>query len=76
MTKFVSIGKTFINVEHVLTVTKPDGNDHIWIEMDSGQSIEAEGKYVLHDWGGAAATLRCARKKKKQIISYFDEVDS
>ena len=32
--------------------------------------------YVLHDWGGAAATLRCARKKKKQIISYFDEVDS
>ena len=32
--------------------------------------------YVLHEWGGAAATLRCARKKKKQIISYFDEVDS
>lgn len=32
--------------------------------------------YVLHDWGGAATTLRCARKKKKQIISYFDEVDS
>ena len=32
--------------------------------------------YVLHDWGGAATTLRCARKKKKQIISYFDEVGS
>lgn len=30
--------------------------------------------YVLHDWGGAATTLRCARKKKKQIISYGDEV--
>ena len=25
--------------------------------------------YVLHDWGGAAATLRCARKKKK--TDYF-----
>ena len=46
MTNFVSIGKTIINVEHVLTLTKPDGNDHIWIEMDSGQSIEAEGKYL------------------------------
>lgn len=32
--------------------------------------------YVLHDWGGAATTLRYARKKKKQIISYLDEVDS
>lgn len=26
--------------------------------------------YVLHDWGGAATTLRCAKQKKKQIISY------
>lgn len=25
---------------------------------------------VLHDWGGAAATLRYARQKGKQIISY------
>ena len=30
--------------------------------------------YVLHDWGGAATTLRCAKQKKKQIISYYDEV--
>ena len=26
--------------------------------------------YVLHDWGGAATTLRYAKRKKKQIISY------
>lgn len=42
MTKFVSIGKYFINLEHVLTVTAPDANNRIWIEMDSGQTIEAE----------------------------------
>ena len=40
------------------------------------ESADVVVAYVLHDWGGAAATLRCARKKKKQIISYFDEVDS
>lgn len=45
MTRFVSIGKYFINTEHVLTVTAPDANDRIWIELDSGQTIEAEGKY-------------------------------
>ena len=27
---------------------------------------------VLHDWGGAAATLRYARQKGKRIISYKD----
>ena len=32
--------------------------------------------YVLHDWGGAATTLRCATQKKKQIISYRDEMGS
>lgn len=32
--------------------------------------------YVLHDWGGAATTLRCAKQKKKQIISYRDEIGS
>ena len=32
--------------------------------------------YVLHDWGGAATTLRCAKQKKKQIISYRDEMGS
>ena len=40
------------------------------------ESADVVVAYVLRDWGGAAATLRCARKKKKQIISYFDEVDS
>lgn len=30
--------------------------------------------YVLHDWGGAATTLRCAKQKKKHIISYRDEM--
>ena len=32
--------------------------------------------YVLHDWGRAATTLRCAKQKKKQIISYRDEMGS
>lgn len=32
--------------------------------------------YVLHDWGGAATTLRCAKQKKKQIISYCDLMGS
>ena len=45
MTKFVYIGKYFINLEHVLTVNAPEANDSTWIEMDSGQTIEAEGKY-------------------------------
>lgn len=29
--------------------------------------------YVLHDWGGASTTLRYAKRKKKQIISYCKE---
>ena len=29
--------------------------------------------YVLHDWGGDATTLRYAKRKKKQIISYCKE---
>lgn len=32
--------------------------------------------YVLHDWGGAAATLRYARQKKKIILSYVPNVTS
>lgn len=40
------------------------------------ESADVVVAYVLHDWGGAATTLRCARKKKKQIISYLDEVGS
>lgn len=32
--------------------------------------------YVPHDWGGAATTLRCAKQKAKQIISYCDGVGS
>ena len=32
--------------------------------------------YVLHDWGGAATTLRYAKQKAKQIISYCDGVGS
>lgn len=38
------------------------------------QSSDIVVAYVLHDWGGAAATLRCAIKKKKPILSYCDEV--
>lgn len=32
--------------------------------------------YVLHDWGGAATTLRYAKQQKKTVISYSDEVGS
>lgn len=32
--------------------------------------------YVLHDWGGAAATLRYARQKKKIVLSYVPSVTS
>ena len=40
------------------------------------QSSDIVVAYVLHDWGGAAATLRFAIQKKKQILSYCDEVGS
>lgn len=42
--------------------------------FDMTQSVVVA--YVLHDWGGAATTLRCAKQKKKQIISYRDETGS
>ena len=40
------------------------------------ESADVVIAYVLHDWGGAATTLRCAKQKKKQIISYRDEMGS
>ena len=40
------------------------------------ESADVVVAYVLHDWGGAAKTLRCAKQKKKQIISYRDEMGS
>ena len=40
------------------------------------ESADVVVAYVLRDWGGAAATLRCAKQKKKQIISYRDETGS
>lgn len=40
------------------------------------ESSDVVVAYVLHDWGGAATTLRCAKQKKKQIISYRDEMGS
>lgn len=40
------------------------------------ESADVVVAYVLHDWGGAATTLRCAKQKKKQIISYHDEMGS
>ena len=40
------------------------------------ESADVVVAYVLHDWGGAATTLRCANQKKKQIISYRDEMGS
>ena len=40
------------------------------------ESADVVVAYVLHDWGGAATTLRCAKQKKKQIILYRDEMGS
>ena len=40
------------------------------------ESADVVVAYVLHDWGGAATTLRCTKQKKKQIISYRDEMGS
>lgn len=40
------------------------------------ESTDVVVAYVLHDWGGAATTLRYAKQKKKQIISYRDEMGS
>ena len=40
------------------------------------ESADVVVAYVLHAWGGAATTLRCAKQKKKQIISYRDEMGS
>ena len=40
------------------------------------ESADVVVAYVLHDWGRAATTLRCAKQKKKQIISYRDEMGS
>ena len=40
------------------------------------ESADVVVAYVLHDWGGAATALRCAKQKKKQIISYRDEMGS
>lgn len=31
--------------------------------------------YVLRDWGGASATLRYAKRKKKRIVAYSGEKD-
>ena len=44
--RFVSIGKYYINADRILTVTPPDMSGSIWIELDSGQTIEAEAKYL------------------------------
>ena len=44
--RFVSIGKYYINTDRILTVTPPDMSGSIWIELDSGQTIEAEAGYL------------------------------
>ena len=46
MARFVSIGKYYINADRVLTATLPDIFGKIWIELDSGQNVEAEAKYL------------------------------
>ena len=40
------------------------------------ESADAVVAYVLHDWGGAATTLRYAKQKNKRIISYRDREDN
>ena len=40
------------------------------------ESADVVVAYVLHDWGGAAKTLRYAKQKKKQIVSYRDREDN
>ena len=40
------------------------------------ESADVVVAYVLHDWGGAATTLRCAKQRKKSIILYRDEMGS
>ncbi|WP_347293111.1 hypothetical protein [uncultured Alistipes sp.] len=42
----MSIGKYYINTDRILTVTPPDMSGSIWIELDSGQTIEAEAEYL------------------------------
>ena len=37
-----------------------------WIVLNSDVVVA----YVTHDWGGAATTLKFARRKKKEIIRY------
>ncbi|MCR4962760.1 MAG: hypothetical protein K6B40_02615 [Firmicutes bacterium] len=34
------------------------------------QAADIVVAYVLHGWGGAAAMLRCALRKKKEVIRY------
>ena len=36
------------------------------------QSADVVVAYVLHDWGGAATTLRYEKQKRKRIISYSE----
>lgn len=40
------------------------------------ENADAMVAYVLHDWGGAAQTMRHAIRKKKRIIYYSDRADS
>lgn len=40
------------------------------------QTADVVVAYVRHGWGGAAATLEYARRKKKRIILYNDEICS
>ena len=40
------------------------------------ESADVVVAYVLHDWVGAATTLRYAKQKKKQIVFYRDREDN
>ena len=42
-----------------------------WMVLNSDVVVA----YVIHDWGGAATTLKFARRKKKEVILYEEGAD-
>lgn len=47
MARFVCIGSEFINVDHVISVSKPYAADApIWVEMDTGVQLEVNNRYL------------------------------
>ena len=46
MAQMIDIGKYGLNADHIVSVSKPSKDDNrIFIELDTGQTIEADEKY-------------------------------